>query len=110
MSDTPLSNNAAELSDPIAQYVESCNLERMLSARIVEVCDQAMKNHRLEQRIEQLECELNDLRDKADLYEVVRRMNPKQFSDAWKLNTSWGKPFDEIIRDLKPFYLKGTGK
>lgn len=62
MSDTPLSDKAAELNDPIAQYVESCNLERMLSARIVEVCDQSMKNYRLEQRIEQLETELNERR------------------------------------------------
>lgn len=36
-------------------------------------------------------------------YETARRMNPQQWADAWKLNCSTGKPFDEIIDDLRPF-------
>lgn len=60
MSDTPVSDMAAKLNDPIAQYVESCNLERMLTDRILEVCKQAIDNARKEDRIEQLERELAD--------------------------------------------------
>jgi len=36
-------------------------------------------------------------------YETARRMNPAQWADAWKLNISTGKSFDEIIDDLRPF-------
>ena len=36
-------------------------------------------------------------------YETARRMNPRQWADAWKLNISTGKPFDEIVDDLRPF-------
>ena len=39
-------------------------------------------------------------------YEAARRMNPRQWADAWHLNLTTGKPFDEIIDDLMPF-LKG---
>ena len=49
--------------------------------------------------------ELAELRLAADRYETARRMNPKQWADAWKLNTTTGKPFDEIIDDLKPFII-----
>ncbi len=38
-------------------------------------------------------------------YEVARRMNPLQWADAWKLNTTTGKPFDEIIDDQTPFMM-----
>jgi hypothetical protein len=40
-------------------------------------------------------------------YEAARRMNPRQWADAWHLNLTTGKPFDEIIDDLMPF-LKGN--
>jgi hypothetical protein len=43
------------------------------------------------------------LADGFQRYQVARRMNPKQWADAWKLNTTTGKPFDEIIDDLRPF-------
>jgi hypothetical protein len=36
-------------------------------------------------------------------YETARRMNPRQWADAWQLNISTGKPFDEILDDLRPF-------
>lgn len=39
----------------------------------------------------------------AERYEVVRCMTPRQFQDAWTLNLRTGKPFDEIIDDLRPF-------
>jgi hypothetical protein len=38
-----------------------------------------------------------------DRYEVARRMNPAQWRDAWLLNIKTGKPFDEIVDDLRPF-------
>lgn len=38
-----------------------------------------------------------------DRYETARRMNPQQWAEAWALNISTGKPFDEIIDNLRPF-------
>lgn len=43
------------------------------------------------------------LRKGHDRYETSRRLSPAQWADAWKLNISTGKPFDEIIDDLRPF-------
>lgn len=47
--------------------------------------------------------EIRKLRIARDRYEVARRLNPRQWADAWKLNLSSGKPFDEIIDELRPF-------
>ena len=47
--------------------------------------------------------ELEELYLARDRYETARRMNPKQWTDAWKLNLSTGKPFDEIIDNMRPF-------
>ena len=33
-------------------------------------------------------------------YEKVRRLTPRDFYQAWKLNISTGKPFDDIIDDF----------
>lgn len=49
--------------------------------------------------------EIERLRLGHQRYEIARRMNPRQWADAWKLNLSTGKPFDEIIDDLGPFVL-----
>jgi hypothetical protein len=38
-------------------------------------------------------------------YEIARRMNPSQWADAYKLNVTTGKPFDEIIDDIRPFVM-----
>lgn len=54
--------------------------------------------------VDYFERENEQLKDAAELYEVVRRMNPRQFADAYRLNICWGKPFDDVIRALKPFY------
>lgn len=45
------------------------------------------------------------LRTGHQRYETARRMNPRQWADAWKLNTTTGKPFDEIIDDMRPFMV-----
>lgn len=45
--------------------------------------------------------ELAELRLAAERYETARRMNPRQWCDAWKLNLTTGKPFDEIIDNLR---------
>jgi len=58
-------------------------------------------------RIAELEAENARLRIGYERYETARRMNARQWSDAMSLNFSTGKPFDEIIDDLKPFR---TGK
>ena len=53
-----------------------------------------------------MEDEIERLRAGHDRYETARRMNPKQWADAWKLNISTGKPFDEIIDNLRPFMMR----
>ena len=45
--------------------------------------------------------EIERLRIGHDRYETARLMNPQQWAEACKLNVSTGKPFDEIIDDLK---------
>jgi len=54
------------------------------------------------------EQELERLRLGYERYETARRMNPQQWADAWKLNISTGKAFDEIIDDLRPFVRTKT--
>jgi hypothetical protein len=47
--------------------------------------------------------ELERLSIGNDRYETARLMNPMAWQEAWQLNISTGKKFDEIIDDLKPF-------
>ena len=56
-------------------------------------------------RVSVMEDEIERLRAGHDRYETARRMNPQQWADAWKLNLSTGKPFDEIIDNLRPFMM-----
>lgn len=51
----------------------------------------------------QLERELAEARKDAERYQTARRMNVPQWKDAYLLNIKTGKPFDEIIDDLRPF-------
>jgi hypothetical protein len=37
-------------------------------------------------------------------YATARTMSSQQWKDAWMLSANTGKPFDEIIDDLKPFF------
>jgi hypothetical protein len=53
--------------------------------------------------------DIDRLRIGHDRYEAARRMNPRQWADAWHLNLTTGKQFDQIIDDLMPF-LVGTCK
>ena len=53
----------------------------------------------------ELRAQVEQYRQGHERYETARRMNPQQWKDAWKLNVSTGKPFDEIIDDLRPFML-----
>lgn len=57
-------------------------------------------------------CEAYDLLQLGhERYDTARRMNPRQWAAAWKLNTTTGKPFDEIIDDMRPFMVpNGSGK
>lgn len=41
-----------------------------------------------------------------DRYEVARLMTPGQWAYACRLNVTTGKPFDQIIDELAPFYGK----
>ena len=47
--------------------------------------------------------QLERLRLAAQRYETARRMSPVQWAAAWKTNIETGKPFDDIIDDLRPF-------
>lgn len=51
----------------------------------------------------QLERELAEARKDAERYQTARCMNVQQWKDAFLLNIKTGKPFDEIIDDLRPF-------
>lgn len=43
------------------------------------------------------------LRKDAERYRTARCMTPHQWSAAWELNQATGKPFDEIIDNMRPF-------
>ena len=47
--------------------------------------------------------EIDRLRIGHDRYEIVRRMHVPMFKDAVQLSIRTGKPFDQIIDELKPF-------
>lgn len=47
--------------------------------------------------------EIESLARGNDRYETARLLNPRAWQEAWQLNVSSGKPFDEIIDELKPF-------
>ena len=53
------------------------------------------------------ECEAcreeDELRKDAERYRTARCMTPHQWSAAWELNVATGKPFDEIIDNMRPF-------
>jgi len=52
-----------------------------------------------------LRAEVERLRVGHDRYETVRRMNVPQFRDAFVLSNRTGKPFDEIVDDMRPFLM-----
>lgn len=52
--------------------------------------------------IAQLEHDLERANVGNRRYEVARRMNPRQWADAWHLSTRTGKPFDTIVDELRP--------
>jgi len=49
-----------------------------------------------------LRAEINRLSIGHARYETARRMNPRQWADAWKLNLRTGKGFDQIIDEMRP--------
>lgn len=46
---------------------------------------------------------LTALNKDAERYRTARCMPPHQWSAAWELNVATGKPFDEIIDNMRPF-------
>ena len=50
--------------------------------------------------------EFDEMKVGHERYETARRMTPRQWDDVWKLNIETGKPLDEIIDNLRPFYFK----
>lgn len=49
--------------------------------------------------------ELEQLRKGFNRYETARRMNPRAWAAAWELNIKTGKPFDQIIDEMRPFVM-----
>jgi hypothetical protein len=64
---------------------------------------QAKADAKARETLAALHAEIERLQAGHDRYETARRMNPRQWADAWKLNISTGKPFDEVVDDLRPF-------
>ena len=53
---------------------------------------------------EQLRAKVAALEDDAARWQIARKLSPQTWANAWGLNLSTGKPFDQIIDDLAPFY------
>jgi hypothetical protein len=53
--------------------------------------------------------EIKRLRINHRRYETVRRMTAQQFAAACEINIRMGKPFDQIIDELRPFALPSGG-
>lgn len=79
----------------------ACLKHRTTNGVICQACD-------LEtiERYERLNADKNErLRIGCERYDTARRMNPRLWEYAWKLNVQTGKPFDEIIDNLRPFMM-----
>jgi hypothetical protein len=57
-----------------------------------------------------LAAENDALRADAERYRTARKMRPVQWAAAWELNIRTGKPFDQIIDQLRPFTQAPGGK
>jgi hypothetical protein len=57
---------------------------------------------KIETAMEITERELERLRKGYERYETARRMNPRQWVEAWKATLSTGKRFDDIIDAMTP--------
>ncbi len=89
----------------------NCDMRTKLVGDGCDICNPAKGLEYAKETIDELRAtvakltaELEGMRKKADRYEIIRRFNAPQFADVLKLNISTGKPFDEIIDDLGPFY------
>ena len=49
--------------------------------------------------------QIDHLKIGHDRYETARLMNPRMWSVAWEINVNTGKPFDEIIDNMRPFFI-----
>lgn len=52
---------------------------------------------------ERIERDNAELRQGHERYQTARRLSPQAWKDAWELNIKTGKPFDEIIDELRAF-------
>jgi hypothetical protein len=117
MSDTPRTD--AAIDDSYKGFVGvnfARHLERELAAMTAER-DVAFKMSRCECGTEEccanlvrIQKECAELRKDAERYRTARQMNPRMWKEACMLNLSSGKPFDEIIDDLKPFFGAAMGE
>jgi hypothetical protein len=106
------------MSEPKDQNEAACG-GSALTAELGSLADQ-FECHALSRGIAEVEAagramraalaEIERLRIGNHRYETARRMNPRQWADAWKLNTSTGKPFDEIIDDMPNAQAQPTAK
>ena len=47
--------------------------------------------------ISELRAEVDRLRARAELYETVRKLNSRDFSELWMTNIREGTPFDDLV-------------
>lgn len=52
--------------------------------------------------------EIERLRIGYNRYETARLINPSLWADIYQANLLTGKPFDEIIDDLRPFVVSSV--
>lgn len=99
--DIPVRPSAHKLASRLQNAGYNCGYEDAHPSNAT--TRQAKADAKCREVLAALYAEIERLQIGHDRYEVARRMNPAQWRDAWVLNTRTGKPFDEIVDDLRPF-------
>ena len=77
-------------------HIHSCGYHCDIS-----VCIKRQRDEFVNQ-LEQFEKNKKD----AARYETIRKLSVKQFSELYKFNIRTGKPFDQLIDELTPFFAR----
>ena len=91
----------AELERECQQWRDELRIYRETENKRIAELEQSVTVRDTE--IARLEMDLELARIGARRYETARRMDPRMWADACKLNLFTGKHFDEIIDELRPF-------
>jgi hypothetical protein len=74
-----------------------------LSGHFVVPADDVAELARLRSELAACKEDAERYRKGHERYETARLLHPQQWKEAWLLNRNTGKPFDEIIDDLRTF-------